>query len=410
MFEFNLINTYNYVSQELRLVSLPSDSPLTWTVGLFYKINSRTAYANIYAGPNLDALNQEENGAYQNINLHFDTREAAGYGQLEYAITDKLTALAGVRYYRADLKDSAIGAGADGLVFKPRFTDTSPKFTLSYHLTDSMLIYATAAKGFRIGGINFSTTRPTPENFQRTYDPDILWNYEAGVNSTLFDGRVSANFAVFNALWQNLQDEIVISSNAAIDPTAVAAGDPFSAVQAGGNERMVINAGKAHSRGVEGEFQFLLPLEFTYTLSGAYIQAAVDQDVENPATGGVIPKGTSLENVPKFAGSTSLSHDLRFGGGWGLESSLTYSYRGETHADITNPNESVAPAYGLLNARFGLHGRSSRWSANVFATNLLNKRASSFTFDHSATTNTIPDDTDSPVGYRIIGLRANYEF
>ena len=76
-------------------------------------------------------------------------------------------------------------------------------------------------------------------------------------------------------------------------------------------ERQVINAGRAYSRGVEGEFTTLLPLDLTWTLSGAYLDAAIGQDQSNPAGGGVIPKGTRLENVPRFAGNAALSHDFR---------------------------------------------------------------------------------------------------
>ncbi len=409
MFEIALINQHSYISQELRLVSAPSSSPLTWTTGLFYKVENRQAYEDVFAGPVLGPVLAPD-GPYDQVNLRFFTEEYAVYGQLEYAITQKLTALAGLRYYRANLEDTATGGGTDGSVFTPRFSDVSPKFTLSYHFTDTFLAYATAAKGFRIGGVNFSTVKPPPPNLQRTYDPDVLWNYEIGINSTLFDGRVSLSAAIFNSIWKNLQNELFVHSDPAIEPGSVTPDNPTGVFQAGGNERIVINAGRAHSRGVEAESTVLLPLDLTWTFAGAYIQAALDQDLPNPATEGTIPKGTSLENVPHFAGSTSLSHDLRFNGGWGLASSVSYIYRGETHADITNPDESVSEPYSLINVRLGLHGRSAKWSADVFANNLLNERASSFTFNHSGTPNTLPDHTDSPLAYRTIGLRASYSF
>ena len=401
MFEFRLINQYSYVSQEFRLVSAPTDSPLTWTAGLFYKLENREAFEDVFAGPNLSALNTGPDGTEQQVNLHFHTEEYAAYGQLEYAITQKFSALAGARYYRAHLVDTAIGGGTDGTVFPLSFHDVSPKFSLSYHLFDTMLAYATAAKGFRIGGVNFSTVDPPPQNLPRYYQPDVLWNYEFGVNSTLLDNQLTLNFAVFDSVWKNLQDEIVVSSNPAVDA---------SGFHPGGRERVVINAGRAYSRGVEGEFTALLPWNLSWTINGAYLDAAIGQDQTNPANGGVIPKGTRLENVPRFAGSTTLTHDLRLAGGWGLATGVTLTYRGRTHADITNPNESRSAAYQVLNLRFGLHGKSSAWSTDLFANNVLNARASSFTFQNSGTRNTLPFDTFVPLGYRTIGVRANFTF
>ncbi|HZP10811.1 MAG TPA: TonB-dependent receptor [Nevskiaceae bacterium] len=403
MFDFRLINRHNYTSQEFRLVSAPTDFPLTWTAGLFYKLENREAFEDVYSGPNLGPILGGNDGTpYEQVNLHFRTEEYAAYGQLEYAITQKLSALAGVRYYRANLEDTAVGGGTDGSVFTPRFKDVSPKFTLSYHVTDSALAYATAAKGFRIGGVNFSTIDPPPPNLTRYYEPDVLWNYEVGMNTLIFDGRLSANFALFDCQWKNLQDEIVVRSN----PTVDAQGN----FHPGGNERMVINAGRAYSRGVEAELSASLPLDLTWTLSGAYLDAAIGQDQANPANGGVIPKGTRLENVPRFAGNTSLTHELRFGNGWGLASSVNYTYRGRTHADITNPTEARSPAYHLVDLRMGVHGQNQRWSVDAFANNVLNARASSFTFQNSGTPYTLPFHTDVPLAYRTVGLRANVTF
>jgi outer membrane receptor protein involved in Fe transport len=412
MFDFRLVNQYSYVSQELRLFGGPSGwFPLTWTAGVFYKLENREAFENVFAGPNLGpVLNSGPDGTYDQVNLHFHTEEYAAYGQLEYAITEKLSALAGVRYYRGNIVDTALGGGTDGTVFPRSFRDASPKFTLSYHLTDSMLTYATAAKGFRIGGVNFSTVDPPPPNLQRYYEPDVLWNYELGLNSTLFDSRVSANLAVFTCNWSNLQNELYVHSNPQVDPGSITPDNPAGVFHAGGNERLIFNAAKAYSRGIEAELSALLPLDLTWALSGAYLDAAIGQDLPNPALGGTIPKGTRLENVPHFAGNTSLTHELRFGDGWGVASAVSYTYRGETHSDITNPNESHAKAYHLVDARVGLHSAAQVWSADLFVNNILNARASSFSFQNSGTPNTLPFHTDVPLAYRTVGLRMAYNF
>ena len=388
LFTFTLTNKYRFITQEVRAVSLPNGGPWTWTGGAFYKAEHRVAFERVMPGPNLAALGNTD------VSLLFTSNEYAVYGQGEYAFNPQWTAVAGVRYYHAKLFQTANGGGTDGTAYQPTYTDVSPKFTLSWHANDHVLVYTTAAKGFRVGGANFNTVNPPPPNMPATYDPDVLWSYEVGINSTLFDGRMTANGAIFTSNWKNLQNEVLLHSNPTVGPDGL---------ESGGSERVVINAGKAYARGVEFELTSILPLDLTWTVGGAYLDAAIGQDLPNPALdGAVIPKGTPLENVPHWAGSSSLTHDRRFAGGWGVSSSLVWSYRGQAHSDILNPRASISPAYQLVNVRSGVKGADDKWAVDLFVNNLFNKRASSFTFQST--------DTALPLAYRTIGARLNYNF
>lgn len=270
-------------------------------------------------------------------------------------------------------------------MFAPSFSDVSPKVTLSWHVNESALLYTTVAKGFRAGGVNFSTIDPPPDNMPRDYSPDELWSYELGLNSTLFDDRMTFNAAVFTSKWENLQQELQMSN--------------FK----GESLRVVINAGSAHSTGVELDTTTALPFNLTWTLGGAWLDAAIDEAVPNPGIeGGEIQAGTPLENQPRWAGSTSLTHDHRFDRGWGLSSALIWTYRGKTHADILHPTTAISKPYHLLNLRFGLKGSDDVWHTDLFVNNLLDERASSFTFQST--------DTDLPLARRTIGMRVNYNF
>lgn len=85
----------------------------------------------------------------------------------------------------------------------------TPKISLSYLSTDGNLIYATAAKGYRVGGYNPQIGLPciapqsgggtvalgyvpTPENptgRPPLFDSDTLWSYEVGAKTSWSDGR-----------------------------------------------------------------------------------------------------------------------------------------------------------------------------------------------------------------------------
>jgi iron complex outermembrane receptor protein len=383
MIDFRLINQWSYLLQEFRLASIPGefftfDGDFTWTLGFFNKVQSRQAFAELRDdGTFAGALDDD-------INLHFDTTEYAVYGQGEYAFTPKFSLLLGGRYYRAELVQTALGQGTDGSIYEFTYDDVSPKVTLSYHFSDDILFYTTAAKGFRAGGANFHTISPPPDDIPPTYDPDVLWSYEIGMNSVLFDGIMTVNTAAFMADWTNMQQDIR-AENAL-----------------GQSERVVLNAGNATSEGVELDTTTLLPWGFSLNAGGAYITAVMGEDIPNPnIDGGFIPQGTPLENQPRKSASAGLSHTAPFTG-WALTSSLLWSYRGQTHADILNHKLAVSQPYQLWNVQFGLKGAQDVWSADVFMKNVFNKRASSFTFPHL--------DTDLPMAWRTIGLRLNYAF
>jgi iron complex outermembrane recepter protein len=393
LLDIRLINQYSYMLQELRMSSIPGEmftfgGKLNWTAGLFGKLQNREAFQDLYSGPNTRA--PDGTGALDGqVNLHFYTAEYAVYGQGEWAFTPEFSVLAGARYYYADLEQNVVGAGGDdSQVYEPTFTDVSPKITLSYHLTDDILFYSTAAKGFRAGGANFVTIaapNPPPENLPPKYDPDILWSYEVGMNSLWFDRAMTINTAAFLADWDNLQQELRFNN------------------ATGQQQRGYQNFGKAKAQGVELETNTSLPWGLSLNVGGAYIDAYMAQDIVNPNDPeDVIEEGTPLENQPKFSCSASLSHAYQFDRGWGLATGIFWNYRGKTHADILNSKLAVSPAYDLWNVQAGLKGPGDAWGVDLFVKNVFDTRASSFTFPHL--------DTDLPLAWRTIGIKADYSF
>lgn len=80
----------------------------------------------------------------------------------------------------------------------------TPKGGVSYKLNDDNMVYATAAKGFRIGGYNPRVGLPcTPQLASlgltaapQLFDSDSVWSYEVGSKNVLADGRVQLNTSV----------------------------------------------------------------------------------------------------------------------------------------------------------------------------------------------------------------------
>src|SRR5262245_10934649 len=76
----------------------------------------------------------------------------------------------------------------------------TPKFGIEMTLPRRTMVYASATKGFKSGGFNWSS--PVPG---RGYAPEWAWSYEAGLKTELMGGRARVNVAAFHMDYTNLQ-------------------------------------------------------------------------------------------------------------------------------------------------------------------------------------------------------------
>jgi outer membrane receptor protein involved in Fe transport len=150
------------------------------------------------------------------LNFLYHTRsgsryeEVAGYGDLTFYLTDRLDVQGGIRYAH---NTQLATTGGDGAIyaFSPRAKFVFPikgnattyLATLRWRPTDTISAYVRAASGYRPGG---PQTNPSPPpGAQLLITPDTVWNYEAGVKSSLLNGALTANIAVYHIDWKNIQ-------------------------------------------------------------------------------------------------------------------------------------------------------------------------------------------------------------
>jgi iron complex outermembrane receptor protein len=232
-------------TQELRIQSA-NDSPFSWLIGGFYQNARQTAVEDIvdsqftnmirtyfnqtveeYSGQSLipARLTNGDDILFQD-DLAVD-RQLAAFGELSYRLFDQLTFTAGARIAQVStsLKSFATGpfnAGTVSVDGKIEETPFTPKFAISWQANNDLLIYGSAAKGFRNGGVNrlipydptatsgriFTCTDdqnrnggPVPGN----YKSDSLWSYELGSKLSLFNRRLTLDGSVYLIKWKNIQ-------------------------------------------------------------------------------------------------------------------------------------------------------------------------------------------------------------
>lgn len=278
-------------TQEIRLVST-ADSALSWIVGAFYnKIESDGSSSEFT--PNYDQFVLDVFGTGGNPrpdSLEYlsvsdsETTEKAFFGELTYAVNDKLDITVGARQYKYDVETtSAIdlplfrsafnGDPSDSIVLDYDTTGaddsgTLLKFNASYQFDDTLLGYFTVSEGFRIGGANGVAACPDnvdelPNQIvcalpnEQVYLADTTTNYELGFKSTWFKNKFHFNAALFNVDWD--------------DPQVTGATE-------NGQQPITDNAEGANSRGIEISTRAVLSDDITAYATYSYTKAELTGD------------------------------------------------------------------------------------------------------------------------------------
>jgi hypothetical protein len=189
-------------SQELRLASAAGGS-LSWLVGAFYQ-QTRFKTDSAFSAPGGSALwgaSVLPNDLY--ITEKGDTKatENALFADVEWRINPTWSVSAGARSYRNQVDFSAdarlIEALLGAVVVNQKKTEdgTTPRVSLKYN-AGGMVWYATASKGYRLGGFNPGTGAE--------YKTDALWNYETGVRLAPAKG-LTVDATLFHMDWKDAQ-------------------------------------------------------------------------------------------------------------------------------------------------------------------------------------------------------------
>ena len=366
---------WNRTSHELRLHS-PQDQRLRYIVGLFYQ-EAEHDFDLQWIPPDMDPAGSVIEGGHtvwQTKQVRND-RDQAVFGEVSFDITDDLTVLGGLRYY--DYKNELYGfngflghcTGAyddngkfvedreNGTPQYPCFDtkilddtaendDVIGKINVTYTLDDNKLIYFTWSEGYRAGGVNRARVAGVP-----SYDEDFTTNWEFGWKTTWMDDRMRFNGAVYLVEWDDFQYSIL----------------DFSV----SNLTIIRNAGQATVQGLEFDLDYALSSEWTWSFSGAYTSAELDEDIVND--GEVIaPDGTEMPFVPEVQFSTILRYGTEIGS-FDSYAQVAWSYTDNSWSSIEVDIREDQDSYNLVNLAFGI--ARDNWTADLFIDNATDERA-----------------------------------
>lgn len=267
-----------------------------------------------------------------------------------------------------------------------------PKFGLTYRLDNQQSnIYATISKGYRAGGYNiqmFSDILQTELNANRqqalrgdyevphtaedykkvnqtiSYKPEVSWNYEVGSHLNLFNHAIHLDFSAFYMKVKNQQLSVMAGNY--------------------GFGRMMVNAGKSHSCGIEAALRGQLANgNIDWMLNYGYTHAVFDEYTDGEGEKTVSYKDKKVPYVPTHTLSAMADYRLAFNSKLlrNMVFGVNVNMQGKTYWD--NGNTYSQDIYAVLGGHiafdFGI------MQLNIWGKNLTDTNYNTFAVDNAAT-------------------------
>ena len=283
-----------------------------------------------------------------------ETTSIAVYGDVTWHATDLLDVIVGVRYTEDDKKIVYNNPATSGLlgvldfqIFGPitpgpvpasdTFDSVDPRFALNYQLNDDVMIYASAAKGYKSGGLNRQLD-PVSQSVL-PFDKEENTAFELGIKSSVWGGRGQINAAIFSSEYKDFQLE-----------------EQLNLVP------QVNNIGDVDVTGAEADFKFLLSDAFE--LWGSI--GILDTEVTNAPDAS--RNGNNSPQAPETTASLALKYTSEVGNG-DLEASALWSYSDDFFFDLANTLEQES--YNTLDLRLGWS--NDQWGFAIVGENVTDE-------------------------------------
>jgi len=359
-------NQYDRTTHELRLQSL-GDGRLQYTVGAFLQSNEHK-YLQLWRQPGMVPSVSVPGYATDDVWFRTDQNrqldQTAIFGELSFDISETVRATIGARWFdeEADLQgvvgwgpsafDANYGTPAADPFAQDTFvdltdstSDTIFKANIAWDVGDDAMIYATWSEGYRPGGINRDPALLVTAGTQ-IWVPDILTNMELGWKSTLVDGRIRFNGAVYFMTWDDIQYTVYDGS------LSFCCGSTY-------------NLNTAEISGIEADITYLASEGLTLSTSFAFNDAETTGDFILPSGGLAVPSGTSLPNVPEFKINVVARYEFQLGDA-NSYAQATWNYTDSSASEITDSSFPQSD-YSILNLRAGVD--LGGWGADIFINN-----------------------------------------
>ena len=335
--EFGNVTVQDSFSQEFRLNASTDNSD--WFVGVSY-FNE-----DIAESTRLDLIGTALGMAVlaQDLTLTKGETKALGiYGDVTWSVTDQFNLTAGLRW--SDDEKSWCTDGDAGIFLiavitleelcaTQSWSEVTPRLVADYSLSDDVMLYASVSKGYKGGGFNTAAADFDGDfvgDAVAGFNPEINQAYELGLKSTMANGRMQFNAALFSNDYEDLQ--------------------LLSATLGG---ILVENAAEADTQGLE--------LEWTYLATENLILRANMAVLDSEFTAGAF-SGNDLPYAPGNSATVSASYQQG-----AINYFVMYTKQDDFFYDAGNLLEEKG--YALLSAKVSYAPEGSNWDMGISVQN-----------------------------------------
>ena len=235
------------------------------------------------------------------------------------------------------------------------WSDWSPRLVVDYHFSDTGMVFASLAKGYKAGGYNAL-------QIGSNFDNENVWNFEAGIKQSL--GDFAYNASLFRYNYDNRQAVRLI------DP------DPNNPSDI---PRYVVDSGDLEAWGVEADAQLQVSKAFTLSAAMAWIDSAYK---DYTTLDGVNLDGQPT-GEPYFNASLGAVYVAELGDSGRLRFSARHAYRGATRCNTGSGSQGDCGQYPLFrigesrqrtDLRVSWTSPQDRWTVAAYGNNVFDKR------------------------------------
>jgi iron complex outermembrane receptor protein len=401
--DYRQVNDVEYWSQELRLNS-PDEGRVTWFAGasvyeetidgmfdFIYDEDALCRAISVSDAPDFDgpaAGCDDPNfetywgdidpadiltGKSERTLVNVKSQGWAVYGDLTWAISDRMDLTAGARYtYDKKEIESRVfdSGGALGNNFNFEFftngfvrnsanwDDFTPRLALSFDVNDDVTLYATASRGYKSGGFatfgydlqgqDINDDGSAPDGTRPLeFDPEQVDSFEIGAKTRLAGNTLQLNASLFRYDYTDLQ-----------------------LVYFDQGSSQVANVGEARGQGLEVDLRWVPDAHWDATVGLSLLDTEITDATDIIAVGACGDcEGNNLPFAPEVSASTILTYRTPMGSGEGFFTT-EYIYRSEMHGGPDNIPDATVDAWDEFNFRLGYRSASTwyvtLWIENAF--------------------------------------------
>jgi iron complex outermembrane receptor protein len=346
------------ITQEVRLLS-PSADAFRYTLGAYY--GNVKFDRPFFRGPVFSLANWFATS---------ESKQLAGFAQIDWEVIDKLTLTAGGRVQNEKVEYTFLDKQNGNAFFSGDADDTATtyKFSPQYQITPDLMVFATYATGYKGQTYDLTTGFNANRAAAGPIKPEKSKDKEVGARMQFFDRALTLNVTYFDTEYEDLQAQ---SIETLADGTT--------------NFRLT-NVGGLDTKGFEVDSLVRVGQDLNLTASATFLDAEYSsfdvaqcyplQTAAQGCTGSPARQnltGARAVQAPKQKYSVGADYSHPVGGSLVGFVQANYQYQSSVYYVAEDP-QTFQGGYGITNLGLGVRDDSGRWQVVAFVNNVFDKQ------------------------------------